>query len=137
MCGPLPQCMSAELTSRCAVATFASGVDRFYKEFGRLLRAARERAESKLTQQTLASMVGLSRTSITNIESGKQHISLDMLFVLARAVGKSPHELLPDVSFALEDAGSIKTKIDQLGFSKTTKALLQKSVSPHTSTIKE
>jgi len=111
-------------------------VERFYKEFGRLLRAARERTESKLTQHELAQIVGLSRTSITNIENGKQHISLQMLFVFANAVGLAPQQLLPDPSFAAEDGGSLLNKIDQLQFSKTTKALLQKSVSSDKSTIK-
>jgi transcriptional regulator with XRE-family HTH domain len=111
-------------------------VERFYKEFGRLLREARERPNTKLTQQQLATKVGLSRTSITNIESGKQHISLQMLFILANAVGAKPGQLLPDQSFASSDAGSLLSKIDQMQFSKATKELLQKSVSADKPTIK-
>src|SRR4051812_27594425 len=75
-------------------------VERFYQEFGRLLREARERPESKITQKQLADRVGLSRTSITNIELGKQHIPLHTLFALATAVGIKPSDLLPDIAFA-------------------------------------
>jgi len=65
-----------------------------YKEFGRRLCNARKAAE--LTQEALAERVGLSRTSITNIEKGRQRIPLHVLFLLASAVGVSPAALLPD-----------------------------------------
>ena len=65
-----------------------------YKEFGRRLRQARKAAE--LTQEALAEWVGLSRTSITNIEQGRQHIPLHMLFRLASAVGTHAADLLPE-----------------------------------------
>lgn len=64
-----------------------------YQEFGLRLRNARRAA--KLTQEGLAQRVGLSRTSITNIEKGRQHASLHLLFYLAAAVGVEPAELLP------------------------------------------
>lgn len=48
-----------------------------------------------MTQAELGSRVGMSRTSITNIERGRQHVSLHAAYVLAAAVDKHPHELLP------------------------------------------
>lgn len=77
------------------------GVDGLYREFGRSLKKAR--AEAKLTQREVAGRVGLTRTSITNIERGTQHISLHQLFLLASAVGVSPEELLPDQAAVLEE----------------------------------
>ena len=68
-------------------------LERLYQEFGRRLRSAREGAG--LSQQILAERVGLSRTSITNIERGRQHVALHMLFRLASALGKEPSDLLP------------------------------------------
>jgi DNA-binding XRE family transcriptional regulator len=65
----------------------------YYREVGRLIRAARLRAE--LTQQDLADEVELSRTSITNIESGNQPVSLWLLNVIAATVGRDLVELLP------------------------------------------
>ena len=72
-----------------------------YKEFGSALR--RRRREAKLTQQQVAERVHLSRTSITNIEHGRQHVALHQLFLLASAVGCQPEELLPGESVSLED----------------------------------
>ena len=68
-------------------------IDPIYEEFGRRLRSARKAAN--LTQEALAERVGLTRTSITNIEKGRQHVSLHMLFSLAAAVGVQPVQLLP------------------------------------------
>jgi len=51
----------------------------------------------------VAARVRLSRTSITNIERGQQHVALHQLFLLASAVGCTPEELLPAESVSLED----------------------------------
>lgn len=76
-------------------------VERLYKEFGRALRIRRKSAH--LTQQDLADRVGLNRTSITNIELGRQHIPLHFLYTLASAVGALPDHLLPAKEFALPE----------------------------------
>jgi transcriptional regulator with XRE-family HTH domain len=76
-------------------------VEGLYKEFGRRLR--NRRIDSKMTQNQVAERVGLTRTSITNIERGRQHIALHQLFLLASAVGVAPDELLPDQKAALEE----------------------------------
>lgn len=68
-------------------------MDFLYKEFGQRLREAREAAH--LSQDAVARRVGLSRTSITNIERGRQHVALHMLYRFASAVGAQPSELLP------------------------------------------
>lgn len=65
-----------------------------YTEFGQRLRNARKAVQ--LTQDALAERVGLSRTSITNIEQGRQHISLHKAYLLASAVGIRTSQLLPD-----------------------------------------
>lgn len=67
---------------------------KFYRVFGTKLRKARKSAG--LTQEALADRVKLSRTSITNIELGKQHIPLHMLETFASAVGVQPCALLPE-----------------------------------------
>jgi transcriptional regulator with XRE-family HTH domain len=48
-----------------------------------------------MTQEKLGSHVGLSRTSITNIEKGRQHVSLHQLFAISRALKVTPETLLP------------------------------------------
>ncbi len=55
---------------------------------------ARERAG--LTQDALAARVSLSRTSVTNIEKGRQKVLLHTFWGLADALGVAPAVLLPD-----------------------------------------
>jgi transcriptional regulator with XRE-family HTH domain len=99
--------------------TFTAGgvilrsVDGLYREFGRRFRQVRK--EANLTQEQIAERVGLTRTSVTNIERGRQHIGLHQLYLLAAAVGRQPAELLPD-----HDGG-----IDELLPQRALKALQQ------------
>lgn len=79
----------------------AGRVDDLYTRFGRQLRTARR--DAGLTQEEVAERVGLTRTSITNIERGMQHISLRQLYLLAAAVGLQPAQLLPDHDGAIEE----------------------------------
>lgn len=74
-----------------------SPVRALYREFGRLVRERRK--ATSMSQATLAGHVGLSRTSITNIELGRQHLSLHMLFVFAKVLGVEPKMFLPDKKF--------------------------------------
>jgi transcriptional regulator with XRE-family HTH domain len=68
---------------------------KLYRDFGNLLRGYRRRLG--LTQESLAEDVGLSRTSITNIERGEQRILLHQLYSLADKLRVSPENLLPDL----------------------------------------
>ena len=68
-------------------------MDDFYPEFGRRVRLARRRAD--LSQDTLGRLTGLNRTSITNIEAGRQRIPLHLLLDFATALDVEPLELLP------------------------------------------
>lgn len=76
-------------------------MDGLYREFGEQLRQRRK--EAQLTQGQVAERVGLTRTSVTNIERGRQHIALHQLFLLASAVGVEPGDLLPDQKVALDE----------------------------------
>jgi transcriptional regulator with XRE-family HTH domain len=55
----------------------------------------------------------MSRTSITNIEKGRQRLTVDGLVRLAAAVGVEPAQLLPSTSGAL--AGIPPRKLRGLG----------------------
>jgi transcriptional regulator with XRE-family HTH domain len=68
----------------------------FYRQFGSRLRKHRRRLG--LTQESLAEDVGLSRTSITNIERGEQRILLHQLYTFAEKLKVSPRRILPDLS---------------------------------------
>jgi len=80
-----------------------------YREFGKLMRLHR-RAQDGLTQEALGKLVGLSRTSITNIEKGRQPVALHQLFALAEALRVQPAALLPNAG-ANRDASWARDKL--------------------------
>lgn len=59
------------------------------------LRMMAFRQAKGLTQQKLANAVGLTRTSIVNIEAHRQAITLPTLYSLSKALGVNPKRLLP------------------------------------------
>jgi DNA-binding XRE family transcriptional regulator len=64
-----------------------------YAEFGRTVRQARVRLG--ISQNSLAERVGLSRTSITNIEKGKQRLMLHTAVEMASVLSVPISELVP------------------------------------------
>lgn len=73
--------------------------------FGQQLRELR--TSVGLSQDALARRAGLSRTSVTNIEMGRQHVSLDVLYRLADGLGAEPRQLLPNKE-KLQEYGAIE-----------------------------
>jgi transcriptional regulator with XRE-family HTH domain len=63
-----------------------------YAKLGKNIRARRERVG--LTQDKLAGLVGLSRTSITNVERGRQQMLVHQLLDFAKALKTDSVELL-------------------------------------------
>ena len=68
----------------------------FYEEVGRRIRDARTRRKPPLTQEQLAKEVALTRTSITNVEKGRQKVLLHTLADIAVALQVHPASLLPE-----------------------------------------
>jgi transcriptional regulator with XRE-family HTH domain len=66
----------------------------FYLSVGKKVKQARE--NRSYTQEELASKVSLSRTSITNIEQGRQQFMLHTLIEIAAALAVTPASLLPE-----------------------------------------
>lgn len=66
----------------------------FYKHIGAAIRGARDALG--MTQSELAHAVGLSRTSLTNIELGRQRILVDQLADLANELHVAVASLLPE-----------------------------------------
>jgi transcriptional regulator with XRE-family HTH domain len=87
--------MFRPLTLMCKMAPRME-VSAVYREFGRLVRLHRKHL--RLSQGELGKRVGLSRTSITNIEQGRQKIPLHQLFALSEALRASPEALLPGLA---------------------------------------
>jgi len=67
--------------------------EELYILVGQLIRKVRE--EHGLTQAQLATLVSLTRTSITNIEHGRQKLLLHTLYGIADALDIEPQTLLP------------------------------------------
>jgi transcriptional regulator with XRE-family HTH domain len=65
----------------------------FYSAFGKLLADARRKRH--VSQEVLADELGLSRTSITNIEKGRQPVQLYSLYLIARLLETEIKDLLP------------------------------------------
>ncbi len=64
-----------------------------YRAVGRQLRERREKL--KLSQNTIADDVGVQRTSITNIESGRQKPPLHLLYSICLALKIELVDVLP------------------------------------------
>jgi transcriptional regulator with XRE-family HTH domain len=65
----------------------------FYQQLGENIRKCRKRR--KLSQDALAKLVGLTRTSLTNIESGRQHPPLHTFCEIVEQLKVDISELLP------------------------------------------
>src|SRR5712692_8889437 len=89
-------------------------VNRFYLEFGLNVRRQRQRVGVKLSQDALAKRVGLSRTSVTNIEKGRQQLPLHMLYSFADALGVEPASLLPDKKKLIRDGKRVTVDLSKL-----------------------
>lgn len=63
--------------------------------FGELLK--QRRSAANLSQKDFAKALGVSRTSITNIECGRQPVSLPCLYVMADILQVDVSELLPPI----------------------------------------
>lgn len=66
-----------------------------YVQFGAKVRAMREAIG--ITQDDLAKRIGLTRTSVVNIESGKQRVLLHHVDAFAKAFGTSPKHLMKGI----------------------------------------
>ena len=65
----------------------------FYRQIGNAIRLARDKKQ--FTQEYVARRVGLSRTSLTNIERGRQKLLLHTFVEIVVALETTPSALLP------------------------------------------
>jgi transcriptional regulator with XRE-family HTH domain len=103
-----------------------------YGEFGARLAAARKRRH--LSQAALGTLARFSRTSITNIERGRQAVQLHHVYTFASILAVDIEELCPKQSgIAKTDAGLPATPQEK--YLQQAKDILDnvstKSVTPH------
>lgn len=83
---------------------YAKSMEDFYGELGRRIRAARKRLSGGgLTQEQLAQRVGLSRSSIANIERGEQQPPVHVFARIAEALDVRPENLLPKLDASVQE----------------------------------
>src|ERR1700691_6283893 len=85
-----------------------------YREVGRKIREARARSGKKLSQAKLASLLGVSRVSMVNIEAGRQHAPLHLLWRVAEELGTDLALLIPRREELTEPATQIQLDDDML-----------------------
>jgi DNA-binding XRE family transcriptional regulator len=72
-------------------------INELYKRIGLLIaKARRSRKGTVVTQAQLAEHIGISRTSMVNIERGHHKVSIHHLYTIAESLGVSVIDLLPD-----------------------------------------
>lgn len=69
--------------------------DRLYRLVGGRLRTIRERKRPRMSQQTLADRVDMTRASIVNVEAGRQRPPLHVLWLIAETLEVTLVDLLP------------------------------------------
>jgi transcriptional regulator with XRE-family HTH domain len=72
------------------------------------VRAAR--IQHGMNQQALGHRVGLNRSSISNVEKGRQRVQLHMLLEFAAALDVQPDELLPDIKAVSDPLNRVPTE---------------------------
>ena len=72
--------------------------------FGKKL--AEKRKESGITQADLGRRVGLVRTTIANLEAGRQSVSLPLLYRIVQSLGNDLASLLPPIETGMENASA-------------------------------
>jgi len=98
----------------------------FYREVGRNIKARRD--ELGLSQEALASQISLTRTSITNIEKGRQKFLLHTFMDIASALGVPAPSLLPKPTNVPKDG--LEAKLKDLPLHK--KTWVRETVEPST-----
>jgi len=98
----------------------------FYVSVGKKVKQARE--NSSYTQEELAAKVSLSRTSITNIEQGRQQFMAHTLIEIAIALSVPLASLLPEINTKFADTLDEKLKDLPPNERRWIKSTLKKSV---------
>lgn len=76
-----------------AAMTLPMALEPIYAQIGELIQARRKKLELK--QENLANMLGISRGSLANIETGRQRVLVHQLYRIAEKLELQPADLLP------------------------------------------
>jgi transcriptional regulator with XRE-family HTH domain len=113
------------------MVTEMDDVPRLYPVVGQKIRAARDRSTPRLSQDRLAKRLGISRASIVNIEAGRQHAPLDLLWKIAQLLDIELTMLIPQRSelLATDNVVQLNDKmLRQIEIEASGNATLKKSL---------
>lgn len=90
-------CLSylTEVEVECIVASMDSA-EELYRSIGQKIRNARARSVPRLSQEKLARRLKISRASVVNIEAGRQHAPVHLLWRIALALDTDLVSLIPN-----------------------------------------
>jgi len=110
-----------------------SRIDLFYVAVGKNIRTARVNAG--VSQMMLARQIGFNRSSIANLEAGRQRIALHLFFLIAEALDIQPADLLPNMQLLEKaDSATIENLSKHLvGTSETTQDFVRGTIARVTS----
>jgi transcriptional regulator with XRE-family HTH domain len=97
-------------------------IDRTYKSLGIAIRKAR--ITRKLSQTRLAELIGLQRTSITNIELGRQRLLLHTLIDIASVLAVPAATLLESVDLESQ----VSDALDRYAIGPKTRKQIEKLI---------
>ena len=86
-------------------------INNFYQSLGLNIKKAREE-KMGLTQEKLAKSIGMSRTSIVNIEQGRHHIQIHTLIDISNKLNTDISELIPDLNGELVLDSQVNKPLD-------------------------
>lgn len=85
---------------------------RLYEVVGERIRHTRERSAPKISQASLARRLGISRASVVNIESGRQHAPLYLMWRIAESLDAELAALIPNHDEFLESIEPMKLNVE-------------------------
>jgi len=94
-----------------------------YRAIGKKIRARRQSSSQNFSQAKLAKHLGISRASMVNIEAGRQHAPIDLLWRIAEAlevelillIPKRAELSVPDIAVKLDDAIRKQIRLEAKG----------------------
>jgi transcriptional regulator with XRE-family HTH domain len=88
------------------------------------------RIERRVSQARLAHLIGFNRSSVANLEAGRQRIALHLFFLIAEALDAQSDEILPDMQLLDETDPVAMDSLDEqlIGSTSTTQDFVRGTV---------
>jgi len=114
-----------------------SKIARFYTAVGRNVKNVR--IDRGVSQTELAHLIGFNRSSVANLEAGRQRIALHLFLLIAEALDARPEEILPDTQLLEEINPVTIDRLDEqlIGTSSTTQDFVRGTIARVSKNLKQ